>query len=154
MIKNYLKITFRNIVRNKLFTTINILGLSVSIASCLLIFLYVSNQLGYDKHHNGNIYRLTTSLTQNSGGGAFNIGSSSVPIAPAIQQEIPEIVDATRMIAPGFTGSKDLISVGLESFYITDGVAADSNIFSVLNFDIIAGDEKNLLPNGNSIVLE
>jgi putative ABC transport system permease protein len=153
MLKNYLKITFRNIVRNKLFTTINILGLSVSIASCLLLFLYVSEQLSYDKHHDGKIYRITSKFIQNTGA-EFEIACSSIPVAPAIQQEIPEIIEATRFIAPGFTGSKDMITLGTESFYITNGAVADSNFFKVLNYDIIEGYSDNLLANGNSIVLE
>lgn len=153
MLTNYLKITFRNIVRNKLFTTINVLGLSVSIASCLLIFIYVSDQLSYDQHHDGNIYRITSRFIQNTGA-EFEFASSSMPIAPAIQQEIPEILDAVRLVSPGFTGNKDLITVGTESFYITNGVVADSNTFNVLKYDVIQGDENSLLPNGNSIVLE
>lgn len=153
MLKNYLKITFRNIVRNKLFTAINILGLSVSIASCLLIFLYVSEQLGYDTQHEGRVYRITSLFQQNSGA-EFNVAFSSVPVAPAIEKEIPEILQASRIITTSFTGSKDLISIGTESFYITNGGIADSTIFSLLKYDIKAGDENNLLPNGNSIVLE
>jgi putative ABC transport system permease protein len=153
MLRNYLKITFRNIVRNKLFTTINILGLSVSIASCLLIFLYVSEQLSYDKQHGNNVYRITSLLSQNSGN-SFNAASCSVPVAPAIQMEIPEVEGATRIISTGIMGGKDMITVGTESFFVKDGAAADSNVFQILKYNIIQGSEERLLSNGNSIVLE
>jgi len=152
MLKNYIKITFRNMVRNKLFTTINILGLSVSIACCLLLFVYVSNQLGYDKQHGEHVYRLTSLLMQKNGT-EFNAASSSAPIAHAIEIDIPEIETASRITTTSILGGKDMISHGDDSFYIEGGAVADSSIFGVLNFDIVLGDSQNPLAHGNSIVL-
>ena len=153
MLKNYFKITLRNILRNKLFSSINVMGLSVSMASCLLLFVYVSDQLGYDQHHDGDVYRITSLLIQNNGT-EFNVATASAPVAPAAQNEIPEVEIAIRLIPTDFTGSKDQITIGSESYYINDGVVADSNVFQVLNYDIITSNRDNLLPNGNSIVLE
>ncbi|UII27510.1 ABC transporter permease [Fulvivirga maritima] len=152
MLKNYFKIALRNMVRNKLFTTINILGLSVSIACCLLLFLYVSEQLGYDQQHGENVYRITSEITQ-TGGNKLQLATSSVPVAPAIQQEIPEIEVASRVINTESFG-KDIIYVGTDSYYIKGGAAADSSIFKVLHYDIIAGNSDMPLPHGNAVVLE
>ena len=152
MINNYIKITLRGMVRNRLFTSINILGLSVSIACCLLIFLYVSDQLSYDEHHGDDIYRVTSLITQ-KGGSEVHIPTTSVPIAPAIQAEIPEVDVAARVIESGSFG-KDIISANDESFYILNGAIADSTIFQVLTFDIVSGNPDLPLPNGNSVVLE
>lgn len=139
-------------VRNRLFTSINILGLSVSIACCLLIFLYVSDQLNYDTHHGEDIYRINSLITQ-KGGSEVSIPSTSVPIAPAVQAQIPEIETAARMIDSEKFG-KDVIFFGDESFYIKNGAVADSSIFQIFTFDIIAGSPEMPLPNGNSVVLE
>ncbi len=152
MLKNYIKITFRNMVRNKLFTAINILGLSVSIACCLLLFVYVSEQLNYDLQHGSDVYRITAEITQ-KGGSEMKLPSCSVPVAPAIQEEIPEIIAAARVIETQFFG-KDIVFLGEDSYYIKNGVVADSLLFEVLKFDIIAGNPDSPLPNGNSVVLE
>src|SRR3970040_2610277 len=95
MLKNYLVITIRNMVRNKLFTIINILGISVSLGCCILLFLFAQRELSYDRQHGENVYRLTTNISQKDGQG-FKLGSSSLPVAPAIQLEIPEVNLAVR----------------------------------------------------------
>ena len=107
MLFNYLKITFRNLLRYKLFSAINILGLSVSLASCLLLFLYAQQELSHDQSHGKQLYRLTSTLTLGDGEDMV-IGSSSVPIAPRIVEDIPEIVNATRLTGPAFIQSKDM----------------------------------------------
>ena len=67
MIKNYIKVTIRNMVRNKLFTSINIFGMSVSLACCMLLFFYATNELSFDKHHGPTDYRLNSTLSQKDG---------------------------------------------------------------------------------------
>ena len=101
MLKNYLKVTFRNILRNKLFSAINILGLSVSLASCLLLFLYAQQELSYDKIHGDDLYRITGRLSQTEGEEMY-VGSTSVPIAQHAAEAIPEILVAARMTGSVF----------------------------------------------------
>ena len=67
MIKNYLKVTIRNMVRNKLFTFINIFGMSISLACCIVLFIFTKSELNFDKHHGRDIYRLTSDLKQLEG---------------------------------------------------------------------------------------
>lgn len=153
MIKNYLKITFRNIMRNKLFAAINILGLSVSLACCLLLFLYTSEQLSYDQHHGKRLVRMTSHLTQKSGQ-QINMGSSSVPIAPVIDSEVPEIKNSIRIFLPSVFGSKDLISFKGESFYIEGGMVSESDFFDVLKYGFVKGNAAQAFPHNNAIVLE
>lgn len=140
-------------MRNKLFTTINVLGLSVSMACCLLLFLYVTDQLNYDKHHGGDIYRLTSFITQNGTDEVINASSCSVPFAPALEEQLPEVEVAARVISSGIFG-KDIIYVGDQSFYVPEGAVADTTIFKTLHFDIVSGDQSNPLPDGKSVVLE
>ena len=115
MLLNYLKITFRNLVRYKLFSTINILGLSVSLASCLLLFLYAQQELSYDQDHGKRLYRLTSTLSLGDGE-EMVVGSSSIPIAPRVVADIPEIVNATRLTGADFLQSKDMITSEGEAF--------------------------------------
>ncbi|MCZ6520684.1 MAG: ABC transporter permease [Bacteroidetes bacterium] len=140
-------------LRNKLFTSINILGLSISLACCMLLFLYATQELSFDKHHEGEVYRLTSNLSQKDGE-VFKIASSSIPIAPVIQEDIPEIELAVRVTGGGILGAKDLISIEDNSFYIENGYVADPSIFEIFKFDFISGDESNPLPFSNAIVLE
>ena len=153
MIKNYLKITFRNIMRNKLFAAINILGLSVSLACCLLLFLYTSEQLSYDKHHNKRLVRITSHIIQKDGQ-KLALGSSSVPIAPVVEAEIPEISNSVRVMMPSLFGSRDLISYKNDAFYLKDGMVVEPSFFEMLKFSFIKGNSSVPLTHSNAIVLE
>ena len=153
MLKNYLKITFRNILRNKLFAAINILGLSVSLACCLLLFLHTSQQLGYDKHHKQRVVRISSHITQPDGQELL-LSSSSVPIAPALKASLPEIKNSMRFFMPSDLGSKDLMSYEEEAFYVKGGIVADTSFFDVLTYDLVAGNVKQPFPFINAIVLE
>jgi putative ABC transport system permease protein len=152
MINSYIKITIRNMVRNKLFTVINVLGLSVSMACCLLLFLYVSGQLSYDEQHGPNVYRVTSSLSQKTGQ-VFNAASTSVPVASGIKAEIPEIMNACKLTSSTILGGKDMITYNGESNFIENGVVADTSLFSILKFDLVSGNISDPLPNPNAVVL-
>ncbi|HLF34561.1 MAG TPA: ABC transporter permease [Cyclobacteriaceae bacterium] len=153
MLKNYLVITIRNMVRNKLFTIINILGISVSLGCCILLFLFAQRELSYDRHHGGNVYRLTSNVSQKDGQ-VFKLGSSSLPVAPAIQEELPEVKLAVRAAGSAILGGKNLISHEGESWYIDEGYIVDSAFFNVLNFDIDQGNQVSPLPHTSAVVLE
>ncbi len=153
MLLNYLKITFRNLLRYKLFSAINILGLSVSLASCLLLFLYAQQELSYDQDHGKSLYRLTSSLSLGDGE-EMVIGSSSVPIAHRIVADIPEIVSATRLTGAAFFQAKDMITYEDESYYIEHGYVADSTFFDLFEYDIIAGNSQKPFIHSNAVVLE
>ncbi|RLD22367.1 MAG: hypothetical protein DRI71_07580, partial [Bacteroidetes bacterium] len=153
MLFNYLKITFRNLLRYKLFSAINILGLSVSLASCLLLFLYAQQELSYDQSHGKQLYRLTSTLTLGDGEDMV-VGSSSVPIAPRIVEDIPEIVNATRLTGADFFQAKDMITYEDESFYIEHGYVTDTTFFELFKYDIIAGNTQNPFIHSNAVTLE
>ena len=153
MLLNYLKITLRNLLRYKLFSAINILGLSVSLASCLLLFLYAQQELRYDQDHGKRLYRLTSSLSLKDGE-EMTIGSSSVPIAPRIVEDIPEILNATRLTGAAFFQAKDMITYEDESYYIEQGFVTDSTFFELFNYDIIAGNTQKPFIHSNAVVLE
>src|SRR5687767_13289906 len=98
MLKNYFIIAFRNFWKNKGFTFINIFGLAIGIACSLLIYLFVTDELSYDKFHkdSGNIYRVVKDFVMDDG---TKLPDATTPaaLAPAMQKEIPEIEVVTRI---------------------------------------------------------
>jgi putative ABC transport system permease protein len=153
MIKNYFTILFRNMLRNKLFTLINITGISVSLACCIILFLYTSRELSFDKHHGPYVYRITSIISQKDGT-EFKLPTTSVPVGNAIQMNIPEIEYAGRAINGAVFGGKTLINYEDESFYVDNGYIVDSTLFNILVFDIVMGNREKPFPHTNAVVLE
>ncbi|MGC4021068.1 MAG: ABC transporter permease [Cyclobacteriaceae bacterium] len=87
-------------MRNKIYSSINIFGLALGVACCLLLTLYIQDELGYDKHHArlNHLYRITTEFRADLGFNKF--GSSSPPIAMTVKDEIPEVETACRVLSP------------------------------------------------------
>ncbi|MBK8496248.1 MAG: ABC transporter permease [Chitinophagaceae bacterium] len=98
MIKNYFKIAWNNLKRNKVFSFINIFGLSVGLASCMLITLYIINELSYDRYqqHGDQIYQVATTFIQQ--GKETKMPNTPAPLAMAMQQEFPEVEQSTRLM--------------------------------------------------------
>src|ERR1700748_657270 len=97
MFKNYFKIAFRNLWRNKGFSAINIFGLAIGLAGCLLIALFVVDELSYDKYNlkADRIYRVSPNFKVS--GGVFNDRESPAPMAAAMARDYPQIECATRL---------------------------------------------------------
>lgn len=152
MLKNYFKVAIRSMMRNKIYSLINILGLSIGIACCLLLALYVQEEYKVDRHHTRveDLYRITTTFQNDD-----NIRESatcSPPIAMAMKDEIPEVEVAARLMNPPGT-TQNLIKYETNMFYESDGFIADSTIFSVLSYDFIEGNPDKALTHPNSVVL-
>ena len=98
MIKNYLTIAFRTLLKNRTYSLINAIGLSVGTLCCLYILMFVTNQYSYDKHHTKakNIYRVTSTLI--ASGEKHQMATCSPIIAPALKSDFPEIEQFTRVI--------------------------------------------------------
>jgi len=156
MIKNYFKIAWRSLQKNKLQTGINLLGLTVGTICCLSILVYVFNQLGYDDHHENAdaIYRVRTVIDDPSSPVKFNAASAGPPIASAMKEDFPEVIEATRLVYMG-EGTEDLIrsSDNNEGFYEPRGYLADATVFSVFKFNFIEGNPSNALLEPNTVVL-
>src|SRR5215468_9235848 len=98
MIKNYFKTAWRNLWRNKVFSAINILGLSSGLACCILIFLFIQNELSYDTFHAHakNIYRVTSE--SEGPNGKTSLAVTPAPWAPLMKKDYPEIESYTRLL--------------------------------------------------------
>src|ERR1700744_391668 len=97
MIRNYLKIAWRNIWKNKVFSAINIIGLSVGLAACIVIMLFVSYEKSFDNFHTKNIYRLNEVQYVGDQGASQKVALSMFPMGPAMKQEFPEVKNFTRI---------------------------------------------------------
>jgi putative ABC transport system permease protein len=151
MFKNYLKIALRNIKRNKSYSFINIIGLSIGLACCILIFLWINNELSYDRFHLNadHLYRVVS--VDHSGGKTTIIGESPSLVGPTLLAEYPEVVNYTR-IQSGWKGSYYL-NYGEKNFYNERLANADPSFFDVFHFPFIKGDPKTALQDRHSIVL-
>ncbi len=149
MFKNYLKVAFINLWRNKSFSAINIFGLAIGLATCLLITLFVFDELNYDKFNTkaDRIYRVNSDFRVN--GSIFYDPESPAPMAATLTKEYAKVEDATRLIYKG----KALVKKDNETLIEPNVFYADANIFNVFTLPMIAGDPKTALVQPNSIVI-
>ena len=150
MLKNYIKIAFRNLIRHKGYTFINIFGLATGIICCLLILVYVQDELSYDKYHEKaeQIYRIV-----NAGvirGNQIEIPLVSGPWGPAMVEEFPEVRKAVRIKPPD---SRWVISHGEKKFPEKGLYFADPTFFEVFDVEMVVGDPETVLDAPYSIVI-
>lgn len=158
MFKNYIKVGARNILRQKAFSVINIAGLAIGIACCLLILLYVNDELSYDRYNKNfdRIYRVLHTYRNAENPGSLPPPSpedfqvwGSAPIGPALQTDFPEIESYFRFTSP----SQLLFQYGSKRFQEDNMVFADSTAFQIFSWNLISGNPKTALKEPNSIVL-
>ncbi|GHM98747.1 ABC transporter permease [Cytophagales bacterium WSM2-2] len=151
MFKNYFTVALRNLVKHKFFSVINIFGLTVGIASCLLIFIYVTDEVSYDKFHVNaeNIYRI--GLHGKIAGQEIYTTNSSLPLGPAMRNEIPGVESMTRVDPFGRTGV--IFRNGEKVFTEKDICYADSNFFKFFSFRLKEGDAETALNEPNAVVI-
>ena len=148
MIKSYLKIAWRNLLKRKVFSFINITGLSIGIAACMIIFLYVQHELTFDQYNSKarRIARITTIV--HAPESDVVMATTPIPLADALKRGFPEVESAARLEpSPG--------SIKLNNEYLREKefYRADQSIFSVFDFEFIEGSVAGALQNPNSIVI-
>ncbi|QIP15658.1 helix-turn-helix domain-containing protein [Spirosoma aureum] len=148
MIRNYLKIAFRNLKRQKVSTSINVIGLAIGLATGILIMLYVQDELAYDRYNEkaDQIVRVGLNLQLNG----KDIGGSSLGqnAARDLKQEFPEVLKATRI-----RGWSEFVSYGTTSFRQDNLMLADSSFFDVFTIPFLKGNPKRALTEPNTVVL-
>jgi putative ABC transport system permease protein len=147
MFRNYLKIAFRVLRRYKAYSFINIIGLAIGMATCLLLFLWVQNELSYDRYHEKaeRIYRAF--LQWETEGQVDRFARTPAPLGPALVNEFPDVEKAVR-----FGMNRFLISYENKRFY-EDVFFADPEVFDVFTFPLIKGDPKAVLREPHSIII-
>jgi len=138
-------------LKRKAFTLINLFGLATGMAVCLLLVLYIQNELGYDNfHEKGNqIYRLA--LERKYPGRSAFVGKIPQSIGQAVKKEFPEVLESTRVLNIGNNGVQ--VTIGEKSFVEKEVLMADSNFFRVFTGNFLQGEVSTVLQKPNTIVL-
>jgi putative ABC transport system permease protein len=149
MVKNYLKVAWRNLTKHRFYSLINIIGLAIGLACTLLIIVYVQNELTYDQHHSkaDRIYRIATEIK--FGGRHFNMPQGPAPMAAAVSADYPEVEASVRLREQG----RFLVKIEEQTFREEGLVFADSSIFTVFDIPLIAG-ATSALDRPNSIIID
>jgi len=150
MFKNYSKVAFRNLTRQKAFSFINILGLAIGLTVSFLILIYVLDELSYDRYHEqaDRIYRIADK--GQVGGQLLNIAVTPAPWAFALKNDYPEIEHVTRIKPPD---SRWLIGYGEKKFYERGFFFADSTVFDIFSFSLLRGNSRTALKEPYSLVI-
>ena len=150
MLKNYLKTALRNLSRHKGYSLINISGFAIGIACCILIFLWVQDELSYDRFHKqtDNLYRVVEHQMQSSGD-IFPIARTQYPLGQALVDAYPEFINFTHY-SPY---SRALIARGETKFYEKGVAWTDPSFFEMFTFPLLQGDTKTVLSSKDSILI-
>ncbi len=153
MILNYIIIAWRNINRNRLYSTLNILGLSLSMCAAIIIFLHVIKELSVDSQHKkaDNIYRAEVELTIE--GKPLHAAVTAIPLGEALKNDYPEIIDFVRVFYPSMFYGDFLIKYKEKAFYEDGVLFADTNFFDFFDYEFIFGNPGTALNEPNSIIL-
>ncbi len=150
MLKNYLKMAWRNIRKQKGYSVINLLGLAIGMACCLLILLFVQDEVGFDRYHDkaDRIYRLISEAEV--GGSLSNFALVPFAAPPAFAQEIPEVESFVRIIR---IGRRQIIKLEERSFEEEGIFLADDTFFSIFTHAFTSGDPEIALKDPGSVVI-
>lgn len=151
MLKNYIKIAWRNIINKKLYSAINIIGLTVGLAVGLLILLWVQDETSYDKFNTriDRIYKVNARI--GAGASTQVWGSVQPPVAYHALKQVPEVENAVRIV---YMGDYNKFSYKDKSLkIIANMVFVDDSFFSIFDYKLLKGDPKKPFPNDQSIIL-
>jgi putative ABC transport system permease protein len=158
MILNYLKIAWRNMMKSKAFTFINIFGLAAGLTCCMLITVYLRYEWSYDSQQKdvNDLYQIATEFTMS--GKQFTLAGAPAPMAKTIAKDFPEVQSATRIMQMALFEDKTLLqnrAPGAQplSFYEEKGFMADSNFFQFFTYPFIEGDPNTALQAPATIVI-
>src|SRR5450432_728431 len=149
MIKNYLLLAFKNLRKQKMFSLINILGLTVGITCCFMIFLFILNEFSYDNFNKKGKYIYRVMRVGNMNGGRAEIPYLSAPYSTALLNDYPDAIQKAVRVMP----DNDLFKYKNISFNEQKVYLTDSNFFELFSFPLLKGDPATALKDPNSIVL-
>lgn len=149
MLRNYFTVAIRNLRRNTTVSVINIAGLSIGLACCMLIMLYVKDDWSFDRFHRNRdeLFRVTKQVLNPNGSLRANTASTGAGYGPAFKQAIPEIRDFSRLADVDFIVKKENLVLDQHVLF------ADSNFFSVFTFPLLRGNPATALSDIHNIVL-
>ena len=154
LLSNHFKIALRNLRKNKFYSLINIAGLALGLAAFVLVFTYTQYQSTYDLSHPSvdQLYRVNQTSIWNPEGGQMS--SSAPPLAKTLEDNVPEVIAATRINTPGSRLVRYTSEDGnVLAFNENDILAADSNFFDFFDFPLQVGNPQTALKGVNKMVI-
>ncbi|WP_289028531.1 ABC transporter permease [uncultured Algoriphagus sp.] len=149
MWKNYFKIAWRNFIKNRLYSFLNVLGLSIGMAVCLIIMLFVGYERGFDQMHSKNVFRLNEVQNWEGMVAPQKVALSMFPMGPTLNEEFSEVLNYTTM-----TNGGDLILMDKgERVTIPNTIWADERFLEVFDFELVQGDKSTALKEPNGMIL-
>jgi len=149
MLQNYFKIAWRHLAHNKSFSAINITGLALGLATCLLIGLFILDELSYDRYNAKADRTVRVFFRGSMQGGKINEAHVMPPVAQALKADYPEVEEATRLRTAG----APFVSYGDKTFRDGAIAYADSNLFRVFTLPLLQGDPQTALVRPNTVVI-
>lgn len=149
MFKSYLKIGWRNLLKNTSLFAINVTGLALGIATCLVIMLFVADELSFDRFHAKADRIIRIVLKGKVNGEIIKESVTPAPVGPTLKNELPEVIEATRIRKSG----TPKVTYKNTTFRDSRLAFVDSNFFEVFTFPLIKGDPKTALKEPNTIVI-
>lgn len=150
MLRNYLKIAWRSLWKNKTASVINIIGLSIGLGCCLIMILYMNHELSYDKFHAKGDRIVRVIMEYSFDGGEVSKGNfTSSKVAPSFKKNFPEVIEGVRMEADG----DRLVKYGTKLFNEKKFLFADPSFFKVFSFRLIKGNPNDALNTPNAVVI-
>ncbi len=149
MFKNYMKIAFRNLSKQKIYSAFNILGLAVGLAGAILIFLFVQNELSYDRFHENteNLYRVYVIFHTEDGGIESTFRGVTMPMGPTMEEYFPEIIHSIRV-------SNNYATIRTEGKLFSEKITqVDKSFFQAFSFPLLMGNPSSVFSQSNSMVL-
>jgi putative ABC transport system permease protein len=149
MLRNYFLTAYRNLMKYRFYTFINVAGLAIGLASCMIILLYVINETSYDKHYadNHRLYRVNSEIK--FGPNHLIMAVCPAPAAETLARDFPEVEFSARFFDTGTT----IFKHGDEAFKETATIFADSGIFKIFPMHFLAGDPDKALTSPNTMVI-
>ena len=150
MIKNYFKIAWRNLQKNKMMFSINVIGLALGIATCLVISLFVIDELSYDRFNKNAQNIVRVNLSAKMGDELIEESSVMAPVAQTFKNEYPEVLASTRLLKTAETAK---VIYANKTFRNGKSAMVDSTFFDIFSVNFIKGNAKNALNKPNTVVL-
>src|SRR5437763_12134258 len=150
MLKNYFKTAWRGLLRNKMSSLINLLGLTVGLASVIFIIIWIQNELSYDAYNKNadRTYRVSREFLNSDGSTNLHLATIAMPFEPLIKESFPEVETITR-----FLQDNDVMRVGENKFTEDKIIWSEANFFDVFTNTFVKGDERTALKEPNSVVI-
>src|SRR6478735_7349938 len=149
MIRNYFIIAWRNLWKNKVFSAINIVGLAIGMAACIVIMVFVFYEKSFDGIHTKNIYRLDEVQKFEGMVAPQNVALSMFPMAPTLRMEFPEVLNVTRVRQ----NERVNMRVGENRIVLPAVYFVDSTFLQIFDFVLLKGNRETVLQKPNSLLL-